>query len=184
MHDLETSDLGQTGLDLVLSHLAVHHIRNLEFVFDNVHKALRPGGIFHLKEFVGPDRFQWTDRHLEEMNGWLATLPDKYRRTPDGRMKYVTGRASVAEMIADDPTESVRSSAIMPLLAERFDILAHHHIGGTLTMMTLAEIAQNFDPPVEEDAAHLRRLLDRERDLMETGAIGSDFVVVTARRRG
>ena len=101
----------------------------------------------------------------------------------DGRMKYFNRRPTVAEMIADDPTEAVRSWAIVPLLAEHFEILVHHRVGGTLTMMALADIAHNFDPAVEEDLAHLTRLLDRERVLVDAGEIDSDFVVITARPR-
>lgn len=181
--DLETTGLGESGLDLVLGYQGVHHLSRLEFLFDNVRDALRPGGFLHLQEFVGPDRFQWTDRQLEEMSAWVQSLPERYRRTPDGLLKTAAGRATVAEMIAHDPTEAVRSSMIEPLLAERFEILERRPLGGTLAMMALAGIAQNFNPREPEDVAHLERLLTREAELMARGEIGSDFVVITARRR-
>lgn len=182
--DLDTTGLGETGLDLVIGCRGVHHIEHLAGLFDNVHAALRPGGLFHLEEeFVGPDRFQWTERQLEEMTAWLRSVPERYRRTTDGLLKEASGRATVADMLAHDPTEAPRSSMIEPLLAERFEILRRHALGGTLTMMALAGIAHNFDPAVAEDVAHLERLLQREAELMASGAIGSDFVTITARRR-
>ena len=182
--DLDACGLGEQGLDLVLGYQGVHHLSRLEFVFDHVHAALRPGGIFHLQEFVGPDRFQWTDRQLAEMTAWLRSVPEPYRRTLEGQVKEAAGRASLAEMLAHDPTEAARSSMIEPLLAERFEILERRALGGTLAMMALAGIAHNFNPAVEEDVAHLQRLLQREAELMASGEIGSDFVVITARRRG
>ncbi len=182
--DLEATGLGEQGLDLVLGYQGVHHLSRLEFVFDNVHAALRPGGIFHLQEFVGPDRFQWTDRQVAEMTAWLRSVPERYRRTPEGQVKAAAGRASLAEMLAHDPTEAARSSMIEPLLAERFEILERRPLGGTLAMMALAGIAHNFNPAVAEDVAHLERLLHREAELMATGELGSDFVMITARRRG
>lgn len=181
--DLDTTGLGETGLDLVVGCQGVHHIERLEFAFDNVHAALRPGGLFHLEhEFVGPDRFQWPDRQIEEMTAWLRSLPERYRRTIDGLVKEAAGRATVAEMLAHDPTEAPRSSMIEPLLAARFEIVRRRALGGTLTMMALGGIAHNFDPDIPEDVAHLRRLLDREAALMASGEIGSDFVTITARR--
>ena len=181
--DLEAVGLDASGLDLVLGYQGIHHLSRLEFVFDNVHAALRPGGIFHLHEFVGPDRFQWTDRQLAEMTAWLESVPEPYRRTQDGQVKVAAGRASLAEMLAHDPTEAARSSMIEPLLAERFEILERRALGGTLAMMALAGIAHNFNPAVAEDVAHLDRLLQREAELMATGEIGSDFVVIIARKR-
>ncbi len=181
--DMDTTDLGEIGLDLVIGCQGVHHIERLEFAFDNVHAALRPGGIFHLEqEFVGADRFQWPDRQIEEMTAWLRSLPERYRRTMDGLVKDAAGRASVADMLAHDPTEAPRSSMIEPLLAARFEIIRRRPLGGTLTMMALGGIAHNFDPEIPEDVAHLRRLLDREAALIASGEIGSDFVTVTARR--
>lgn len=74
VRDLEHDGLGKTNVDLVFAHSAVHHISRLEALFDAVHAALRPGGIFHLNEYVGPDRFQWTDRQIIEINNFLVLL--------------------------------------------------------------------------------------------------------------
>ncbi len=180
--DLEQDGLGVSGLDLVLAHQGVHHLSKLEAVFDAVHSALVPGGVFHLHEFVGPDRFQWSDKQLHEMTAWLRSLPGRYRRTLSGAVKECAGRATIEEMIAHDPSEAVRSSAIEALVAERFEIVERRALGGTLAMMALAGIAQNFDPQSLEDVAHLDRLLAREDELIASGEIGSDFVVLVARR--
>jgi hypothetical protein len=50
VRDLECDRLGQSNVDLIFAHSAVHHISRLEALFDSVHSALRPGGIFHLNE--------------------------------------------------------------------------------------------------------------------------------------
>ena len=53
--DLEHDGLSVSGLDIVFTHQGIHHIENLEAVFDAVNDALNPGGLFHLHEFVGAD---------------------------------------------------------------------------------------------------------------------------------
>src|SRR5262249_17819962 len=141
------------------------------------------GGVFHVCEFVGPDRFQWTDLQLQEMTAWLQSLPERYRITADGLVKTVVARPTIDEMIAYDPSEAVRSSSIERLLAERFEILERRPLGGTLVMMGLAAIAHNFNPGVPEDCRYVEQLLAREDELMACGKIGSDFAVLTARRR-
>jgi len=142
--DLEHHGLGASGLDLVLAHDGIHHVERLEEVFDAVNDALAPGGIFHLHEFVGADRFQWPDRQIQEMTAWLQSLPEHYQRTTTGLIKTCAGRATIEEMMAYDPSEAVRSSAIERLLAERFEIIERRELGGTLAMMALADIGQNL----------------------------------------
>ena len=181
--DLDLEGLDQNGLDFIIANQAVHHIDRLESVFDNIHAALRPGGIFYLDEFVGPNRFQWSDIQIEEMTKWLQSLPEKYTLTIEGEKKHYVARATIQQMIDFDPSEAVRSEDIERVLRERFDIIETKNLGGTLTMMALAGIAQNFDTDSYEDCAHLQRLLDREKKLIDEGVLISDFKILIARKR-
>jgi len=183
VRDLERDGLGQRNVDVIFAHSAVHHISRLEELFDEVHAALRPGGIFHLNEYVGPDRFQWTDRQMAEINDFLESLPDRYRRLPGGGLRSRLTRPTVAEMLRHDPSEAVRSSEIEALVVERFHIVERRALGGTLLHMALHDIAQNFDPDENEDQARLQRLIDREDQLMADGGLGSDFLVLVAQRK-
>ena len=181
--DLEHDGLGIENLELVLAHQGVHHLSQLEAVFDAVHDALVPGGIFHLHEFVGPDRFQWPDRQIEEMTAWLQSVPESFRITKSGLRKDTAGRATLEEMMIYDPSEAVRSSAIDSLVSARFQIVERRPMGGTLAMMALADIGHNFDPASSEAKTHLDRLLAREDELIATGELNSDFAVIIARKR-
>lgn len=180
--DLEKHGLDMQDLQLVVAHQGVHHIERLEETFDAVRASLRIGGYFHLHEFVGPDRFQWSDRQLEEMTAWLQTVPERYRTTRSGDIREHVGRTTIEEMIAADPSEAIRSSAIEPLIAERLEIVERRALGMTLAMSALAGIAHNFDPEAPEAVSHVRRLLDREAELIEAGELTSDFVTILARR--
>ena len=102
--DFDREGFGLSNLNLVLAHQGVHHIEGLEAVFDAVHAALAPWGIFHLHEFVGADRFQWPDRQIAEMTAWLQSLPRRYRLTAAGHDKAIAGRATTEEMIQHDPS--------------------------------------------------------------------------------
>lgn len=181
--DLEGEGCGPGPYQAVFCHQGLHHAERLEALLDHVAAALEPGGILHLHEFVGPDRFQWTDRQLEAINDWLASVPERYRIADNGKLITRATRPTIAEMIALDPSESVRSSAIPAVVAERFEIVERKDLGGTLAMKALARIGGNFDPADPEGAAHVERLLRMEEELMRQGEIGSDFAVILARRR-
>ena len=177
-------DLALEGtVDAVFTHGAIQRVEGLEALFARVHRALTPDGLFHLNEFVGPSRFQWTDLQLELINGFLATLPGRLTQTPRGP-KAPMERPTVAHMVATNPTQAARSAEMRDVLAQQFDIVEERPFGGTLLHMGLDGIAQNFDPAEPEDRSHLQRFFDLEDRMIRSGAIGSDFTVLTARPRG
>src|SRR5271166_1953628 len=183
VRDLEREGLGQSNVDLIFAHSAVHHISRLEALFDNVHAALRPGGIFHLNEYVGPDRFQWTEKQLGEINDFLRNLPERYRRLPGGGLRTYVSRPTIEEMLKHDPSEAARSSQIEALTSGRFHIVERRALGGTLLHMALSDIAQNFDPAKKEDQAYIQRLIEREERLMAEDGLESDFLILVAQRK-
>jgi SAM-dependent methyltransferase len=177
--DLESASFAP-GFDIVFAHSSVHHVERLEELFAAVKRALRPGGVFHLNEFVGPTRFQWTDVQLELANTLLDTLPDRLKRLPEGPIKERVERPTVADMIAFDPSESVRSADIVPLVRRHFTVIEERRLGGALLHLLLADIGQNFRPEDPDDRAVMQRLFDAEDAAMADGRIGSDFMTITA----
>jgi SAM-dependent methyltransferase len=177
--DLESASFAP-GFDIIFAHSSVHHVERLEELFAAVKRALRPGGVFHLNEFVGPTRFQWTDAQLDLGNALLDLLPDRLRRMPDGQVKPPLARPTIADMIAFDPSESVRSAEIVPLMRAHFTVIEERRLGGALLHLVLGEIGQNFRPDDPEDRAAMQRLFDAEDAAMADGRIGSDFMTITA----
>lgn len=178
--DLETIDLPPASVDAVFAHSSVHHVERLEALFAVIQRTLRPGGVFHLHEYVGPTRFQWTDTQLQLANLFLDSLLPRLRRQPDGQPKEALRRPTIEEMIAADPSEAVRSAELVGALSPYFDIVEHRPLGGALAHIALGGIAQNFDPASSEDNAILQRLFATEDAAMASGAIGSDFATITA----
>jgi SAM-dependent methyltransferase len=178
--DLEGASLTPGSADVVFAHQSVHHIEALDELFFAVRRALRRDGVFHLHEFVGPTRFQWTDAQLALANGFLDSLPPRLRRLPSGLPKGRLFRPTISSMLAIDPTEAIRSSEIVAVLRRYFDIVEERRLGGTLAHIALGEIAQNFDPADPEASSALERLFALEDQAMADGRIGSDFVTLTA----
>jgi len=163
--------------------MAVHHIRELEHFYSQLHRALKPGALFVMNEFVGPNQFQWTDRQLELATDLLRRIPEHYRRSlVSGHLKSRATRQTISHMNAVDPTEAVRSADIVPLLNSQFDLVERVDYGGTLLNLVLEEIAGNFQDTAE-DLAVLQPLFDAERDYLKSGEITSDFTVLVARAR-
>ena len=179
--DYGTIGLPQARFDAVFSHDFLQHVESLEDLFMEVRAALKPNGLFHVNEFVGPSRFQWTDLQIQLINDYLASLPDRLLATPLGRKPPIP-RPTIAHMHEAHPTRAIRSGEIRELLSTFFDILEERPYGGTLLHMGLADIAQNFDVDRPEDVAHLERFFDIEDQVLGNGTLPSDFTVITAAR--
>ena len=178
--DLNVTRLQPGAYGAVVAKQSLHHVENLEHLYEQIELSLQPGGVFMFNEFVGPSRFQWTDRQLELANELFDTLPSDLRRKIG-----LPGidRPSVEDVIADDPSESVRSSEILPLLEERFEVVEHRPYGGTLLNLVLTPAVPYLDESLADHQELLRRCFLFESDCIERGLIDNDFAYVVARPR-
>jgi SAM-dependent methyltransferase len=182
--DINSICLEESKYDIGFASMSAHHIGELEHVFSEVRKALKPSGVFVLNEFVGPTQFQWTDQQLVIMNDLLEILPGKYRTniSSPGHVKDKIYKPSVTEMNSYDPSEAIRSAEIIPLLPRYFNILEKIDYGGTILHILLQDIVGNFDPENEEDLAILKLLTYFEEILIRSNVLPSDFALIVAQK--
>jgi ubiquinone/menaquinone biosynthesis C-methylase UbiE len=169
--------------DVIIGEHAVHHFSPLEEILMRINTLLKDDGYFLVNEFVGPTRFQWTDKQLAAINGLLAILPRKYKLLPDRSIKPGIVRPSRLRMIMRDPSESIESSKIRPLLAKIFDVVELKEYGGTILHLLFNGIAQNFLSPDPETKHWLRICFETEDALIASGELQSDFIVAICRKR-
>lgn len=182
--NLEVEPLPDGPFDAVVANDVLHHITNLEGLYYRIREALVPGGKLLFNEYVGPNRFQYSDARMDVINRYFRLIPDHLRFNP-----YWSGlfwsrfRVDPAKLAADDPTEAVRSEDVLPLARRYFDVEAEYPYGGGLLNPLLYEIIANFDEKNPYDARLLRLLCDAEDRLTRSGVIEPDFYVFVGRRR-
>lgn len=169
--------------DVVLIEQSLHHFSPLKDMLFNINDFLKPDGLFIINEFVGPTRFQWTNRQLEVINGLLSILPTKYKmERNDITIKKKVFRQSKLSMILIDPSEAIESSNILFLLKEMFDVKEVKEYGGTILLMLFYEIAHNFLSKNKETKYYLDICFNVEDALLQSGDIQSDFVVAVCKK--
>ena len=182
--DVTNLELPERRYDFVVAKMALHHFSNLNHVYAQVRQSLKPGGVFMFNEYVGPNRFQWTDRQLDLANRILELLPERFRLSAlTGKRLDNIARPAIEEMIAADPTEAVNSSDILPLLSRHFEVLELRRYGGTLLHLVLNDLMANFDVTDDAQASLLRMIFLYEQTLMEFRVLDSDFAYVVAQPR-
>lgn len=183
--DVNTGNFGTSSTDIVFAKAALHHVENLEQMASGICRALRVPGFLVAIDFFGPNRFQWTDAQLRAANWFLLNrVPPQLRARKDASVYEEVRRPTVAEMIALDPSEAVRSGELMPVLSRYFDFTVNIPLGGTLlNLIFFGDIINNFD---ESDPAHNQILVEAcqyERALIDAGVIESDFRLIVAKPR-
>jgi 2-polyprenyl-3-methyl-5-hydroxy-6-metoxy-1,4-benzoquinol methylase len=144
--DLNMAKFPAETYDAVYAHAALHHVFHLEHLLDQVKQTLKPGGLFVAYEYIGPSQMQFPRRDLELADIFLRAIPERYRKLQRREgIKKEAFRASLDAMNSSDPSEAVRASEIVPLIASRFEIRHFRYVGGTLLLLVFNEIAGNFN---------------------------------------
>jgi 2-polyprenyl-3-methyl-5-hydroxy-6-metoxy-1,4-benzoquinol methylase len=177
--DLNRDVLPYAEYDVVVAHSVLHHVENLEHAYRQLERCMKPNATLIVNEYVGPNRFQYSDEVLAIINVLLRALPEELRRPYESR-----ARPTVAEMIANDPTEAVRAEELLAFTGKTFEVLERKNIGGTILQHLLYEIVGNFRFDVPRERSLLEMLCTIEGMLVDRGVIPSDFVLLAARKKG
>lgn len=182
--DVHSIEMRECYYDIVLAEHSLHHFASLKRILFKINNFLKPNGYFIVNEFVGPARFQWTDRQLEVVNGLLSILPLKYRiKWNSSSIKSEVFRPSRLSMILSDPSEAVESSRIMPLLYDIFNMIEVREYGGTILHLLFNGIAHNFLSEDCETQRFIRLCFEIEDLLLKNKNIQSDFVIAICKKQ-
>jgi SAM-dependent methyltransferase len=182
--NLDDFTLPAAAYDAIFALSAAHHVFQLEKLFRQCRKALKPGGLLFLDEYIGPSRFQCGPEVTSLINRLRDILPEKYRKslfTNDGSLIHPYVPSPAEHFEKHDPSEAVRSGEIISTLKLYFDILEYRPYGGAILHMLLSGIMGNFDENNDTDVALLRTIATFEEVMESAGVIGSDFAAIVAK---
>ncbi|GAG30272.1 unnamed protein product, partial [marine sediment metagenome] len=182
--DIYSIELAENRYDAIFVEQSLHHFSPLEAILARISKWLSPSGLLVVNEYVGPSRFQWTDRQLEIANKIRSILPGKYRtHIVDGSVNKKIVRPSRLSMIMRDPSEAVESSKIMPLLNRMFEIVEVRPYYGAILHLLFEGIAPNFLSQDEEGQKYLWLCFEIEDIVTEMGQVQSDFALIVCKKK-
>jgi len=181
--DLENETLPAGPFDAVFANDVLHHIKGLEPLYTRIHGALAPEGRLIFNEYVGPNRFQYSDERMDLVNRYLRVLPDRLRWDPiPGRRLWKRERTDVKQLVLDDPTEAVRSEDVMPLARRFFRPEKEYLYGGGLLNPLLFGIVTNFRPGDPWDDMLIARFCAAEERLTDARKLEPDFRIFVGAR--
>jgi len=181
--DLNAATFPNKTYDVVYAHAALHHVFHLEHLLDQTRQTLKPGGLFVVYEYIGPSQMQFPRRDLELADVFLNAIPEHYRRMRGLKcLKKEALRLSLDQMKSSDPSESIRASEIVPLVASRFEVRHFRYVGGTLLLLIFNEIAGNFKEEDAEIMPLIKALIALDNFLIDTKVLPSYHVYMVCEK--
>jgi len=113
--DLNFIKLEENEYDLIFCANVLHHIINLEHVLLELNKSLKKDGVILIDDFVGEQRFQFSEQRISLINSIGLLCNKKY-----GIKFNPMVRTSRKSLTNSCPFEAIRSEDIIPLIERIF----------------------------------------------------------------
>jgi SAM-dependent methyltransferase len=154
--------------DGVMANQALHHVQELELLFDAVKQVLAPGALFVVSDIIGRNgHLRWPEALVLVREFWRE-MPESYRCNPQ------LSRFEDEFMDWDCSTEGfegIRAQDILPLLVERFGFEEFLGFGNIILPFVDRVFGQHFDVANERDTAFIDRVHARDEAEMLAGRI-------------
>lgn len=165
--DLNYFDLTR-DYDAVIASQSLHHVVNLEDLFEKVQKSLRPGGKFLIADMIGRNGHQRWPEALPIVQEFWRKLPPSYR------FNRLLG--SYDEFYQDwdcssEAFEGVRSQDILPLLLKQFHFHFFLSYGNLIDPFIDRAFGYHFDPASPWDRAFIDEVHRRDEDELASGRL-------------
>jgi GT2 family glycosyltransferase/glycosyltransferase involved in cell wall biosynthesis/SAM-dependent methyltransferase len=146
----------------------LHHIVQLESVFDAVKRAIGPGGVFVVHDMIGRNGHMRWPEALEIVQSIWQTMPDRYKHNRPLR-RFETEFQNWD--CSSDNNEGVRAQDILPLLMERFHFEVFLAFANLIDVFVDRVFGPNFDPELEEDRKFIEYVARLDEEKIDVGQI-------------
>lgn len=141
--------------DGIVANQCLHHVTNLEGLFDAIQACLTDRGLFITSDMIGRNGHMRWPEALDIVNKYWQELPERYRYNHQHRrleLEFVNHDCSVGCF------EGIRAQDILPLLIPRFNFHVFIAFGNVIDPFIDRGFGHNFDAGKAEDLALIDQL--------------------------
>ncbi|HEY0233112.1 MAG TPA: class I SAM-dependent methyltransferase, partial [Dokdonella sp.] len=139
----------------VLANQSLHHVMNLEGLFDEIKRSLLAHAFFVTSDMIGRNgHLRWPEA-LHEVGNFWNELPSNYRYN-----RQLERHEPMYENwdCSTEGFEGIRAQDILPLLLERFDFRVFIGFGNLVDVFIDRSFGHNFDAAQTWDRAFIDRV--------------------------
>lgn len=166
--------------DVVIANQCLHHIFELERVFERISEIMAPQGVFLSSDMIGRNgHMRWPEAR-ELIDRFWEELPQAYRYHRLLRRqekKFQDWDCSITGF------EGIRAQDILPLLVQRFDFEFFYAFGNVIDPFVDRGFGPNFDADAEWDRAFIDRVHAADEAAFDAGTIKPTHMIAAMRHR-
>jgi SAM-dependent methyltransferase len=152
----------------VIASQSLHHIENLEWLFEQISSALHPHGTFIISDMVGRNGHQLWPEALRVMNSLWKELPERYKFNHQHQKLYPE---FVNWDCSSEGFEGVRAQDILPLLIQYFHFQFFVGYSNLVDVFIDRSFGHNFRPDNEWDTDFIDLIHGLDEALIKQGDI-------------
>lgn len=165
--------------DGIVANQCLHHVTNLEGLFDAIRDALSEKGLFITSDMIGRNGHMRWPEALEIVETYWQELPERYRYNHQFKRlesEFVNHDCSVGCF------EGIRAQDILPLLIPRFAFHVFIAFGNVIDPFIDRGFGHNFNAADPEDLAFVDRLHAEDEAGFASGTLKPTHMVAVMSR--
>lgn len=169
--------------DAVIANQCLHHVLELERLFERIRASLRPDGFLLVSDMIGRNGHMRWPEALAMVEAFWEELPGSKRYNHQLRRQE---DEFVNHDCSEEGFEGIRAQDILPLLRQRFHFELFVPFANVIDVFIDRGFGHNFDPDDEADRAFIDRVHAADEEAMLKGRITPTHMVaaLTTVRRG
>jgi SAM-dependent methyltransferase len=176
--DLNHVALEPASFDVIYAMASIHHILNLEHLFEQLHRGLKADGRLVIMDIIGKSQVEFWRENVEHAARVVKRLPARYRGgLGQGLWKRLffdpyTIISPYVEPELQRGMEGIRQEEIVPLLDRWFQPERVSYYDAYMRLIcTNPILGRSIDPDNPEDREVLESLIDEEMALIASGKL-------------
>jgi SAM-dependent methyltransferase len=160
--------------DIVIANQSLHHVVELEHLFDTIKSHLAADGIFITSDMIGRNGHMRWPEALAVVNRFWAELDDRYKYNHFWKR---IDHEFINHDCSEGCFEGIRAQDILPLLLERFHFETFIGFANVIDPFIDRAYGHNFDINNPDDLAFIDRVHAEDQRLLLEGEIKPTHMV-------
>lgn len=169
---------GPAIYDGVIANQSLHHVLELEHLFESVQIALKPGGLFIMSDMIGRNGHQRWPEALERIQEFWQELPEAYRFN---QLMQRYEEQYINHDCSAEGFEGIRAQDILPLLNRYFSFAFFLPYGNLIFPFVDRAFGHNFDAGAQWDRDFIDRVHAMDEALIINGEITPTSMLAVVR---
>ncbi len=179
--DINSWDPANNTYHGIMASQVLHHFVELESIFDGVHRALGPRGVFVTNDIIGRNGHMRWPEVLHYLNLIWAFLPDRFKYN---HQFSTFDKEFLNWDCSSEGFEGIRAQDILPLLSARFKFTHFLAYGGLIDVFVDRSYGPNLDAKDPADTAFIDFIQEMNDLLIEHGIIKPTMMFAVMSRSG